>query len=104
MRTEKNKDDKRRTDMTTGRGVHGSKAQGGREFDRESSDHFERSEEREEIEEKIHASGQGTALGGGRGETRRHSEGSPHYSGSQQDRSEPGREESGREETKGRVL
>lgn len=92
MKTRKEKDkDIRVSDMSTERGMHNSKHQGGREFDREKEDdHFERSDRREELEEKIHASGQGTAFGGGSTEGRTKTGGSPYYSGSQQDKSTPG--------------
>ncbi len=91
MKSKEEKSEKKNVEMTTGRGMHNSKNQGGREFDREKeSDHFERSDERERKEEKIHASGQGTSLGGGSTEGRTVTGGSPNYSGSQQDKSMPG--------------
>lgn len=75
---------------TTGRGMHNSKFQGGRDFDREKDiDKFERSEEREEKEEDLHGTGQGTAYGFG--STKGPDNNSPvYYSGSQQDRATEG--------------
>lgn len=76
-------------DSSTGRGMHGSKNQGGRDFDREKEvDRFEKSDLREKKEEGLHATGQGTGMGGAKSSQElKGSKASGSYSGSQQDKS-----------------
>lgn len=88
-------------DSSSGRGMHNSRNQGGREFDREKNvDRFQLDEEREKKEEKLHGTGQATSRGGAKSASgAKQAEGSPYYSGSQQEKAEPGEEG-----TKGAIL
>lgn len=77
-------------EFTTGRGMHGSKHQGGAEFDREkNADGFDLAQRKDEIEEDLNNTGQGSGRGGAASGVDDGPNELKHYSGSVQHRAKP---------------
>jgi len=92
IRTE-DKTSRKGVEQSTARGMHGSKGQGGRNFDREKEeDKFLQDETRMMREEETNNKGSSTVRGGTGAEGKKESHPLTYYSGSQGERGEPNKE------------